>query len=283
MTLTVRHHADPLDFLRRGGPWLRRSPAEHNLILSIAEASAVASPPPDPPHFFATVERADRVVGCAFRTPPHKVGVTVMPAAAAPLLVEVLAALYSSVPAFLGPPDTVEALGCAWSDRTGAPWRWGTRHGIYRLDEVVHPGGVPGRLRPARPAELDLMARWTEGFARDAGEEFRAHPDAVSAWLYGGNLHVWEDGEPVCMAVAQGLTAGGVRIGYVYTPPERRGAGYGSACVAALSQRMLDAGRDFCMLYTDLGNPVSNRIYRRLGYRWVAEVADVTFPPGREA
>jgi ribosomal protein S18 acetylase RimI-like enzyme len=278
VALGVHVHTDPLDFLRRGGGWLKRAPAEHNLILSIAEAAAVADPPPDPPHFFATVERAGELVGCAFRTPPHKVGVTRMPADAGPLLAEALRARYARIPAVLGPPETAEAVGRAWSDLTGESWRWGLRHGIYRLDEVVPPNGVAGSLRRARADEVGLAVDWADGFARDAGEEFRTHPDTVARWLRGGNLHLWEDGEPACMAVAQGLTAGGVRIGYVYTPPERRGRGYGSACVAALSQAMLDDGRDFCMLYTDLTNPVSNRIYQRLGYRWVAEVVDVVFP-----
>jgi predicted GNAT family acetyltransferase len=37
--------------------------------------------------------------------------------------------------------------------------------------------------------------------------------------------------------------------------------------VACLSQSQLDAGKRFCVLYTDLANPTSNRIYTRLGYR----------------
>jgi predicted GNAT family acetyltransferase len=38
---------------------------------------------------------------------------------------------------------------------------------------------------------------------------------------------------------------------------------------------MLDAGCDFCVLYTDLANPTSNAIYRRLGYEMIGEVVDV--------
>lgn len=60
----------------------------------------------------------------------------------------------------------------------------------------------------------------------------------------------------------------------VYTPPAARGRGYASACVAALSQRVLDDGAHFCMLYTDLANPVSNAIYQRIGYVPVADVTD---------
>jgi predicted GNAT family acetyltransferase len=36
--------------------------------------------------------------------------------------------------------------------------------------------------------------------------------------------------------------------------------------VADLTQTLLDGGRDFVFLHTDLANPISNRLYQRLGY-----------------
>lgn len=41
---------------------------------------------------------------------------------------------------------------------------------------------------------------------------------------------------------------------------------------------MLDDGRRYYFLYTDLANPTSNSIYRKVGYELVSEVADVEFP-----
>ncbi len=81
------------------------------------------------------------------------------------------------------------------------------------------------------------------------------------------------------MAVAQGVTPNGCRVGYVYTPLELRGRGYATALVAELSQRMLDSGMSFCVLYTDLGNPTSNAIYQRIGYEAVCDVRDVNIVP----
>lgn len=63
---------------------------------------------------------------------------------------------------------------------------------------------------------------------------------------------------------------GVVRVQAVYTPPERRNRGYAGACVGDLSGRLRDDGHQ-CMLYTDLDNPTSNSVYRRIGYRAVAE------------
>ncbi len=74
------------------------------------------------------------------------------------------------------------------------------------------------------------------------------------------------------MALWTGRTPHGIRISGVYTPPEWRGHGYASACVAHLSQRMLDDGRSFCFLFADLDNPTSNDIYQQIGYRPVCDM-----------
>jgi predicted GNAT family acetyltransferase len=79
------------------------------------------------------------------------------------------------------------------------------------------------------------------------------------------------------MAGYAGPTPHGIRIGPVYTPPGQRGRGYASACVARLSQDMLDAGRTYCFLYTDLTNPTSNHIYQQIGYEPVCDVAEYRF------
>jgi predicted GNAT family acetyltransferase len=73
------------------------------------------------------------------------------------------------------------------------------------------------------------------------------------------------------MAGAVPATGGVVRIGPVYTPPDRRARGYATACVEALSRSIVDAG-DTAILYTQLANPTSNGIYRRIGYEPVLEV-----------
>jgi len=72
-------------------------------------------------------------------------------------------------------------------------------------------------------------------------------------------------------------TQHGEAISYVYTPPQFRRRGYATAMVAHLSQVLLDEGKRFCTLYTDLSNPTSNRIYQEIGYKPVADVVDLLF------
>ena len=73
-----------------------------------------------------------------------------------------------------------------------------------------------------------------------------------------------------------GLEESGIRVGPVYTPPGYRNRGYAGACVAALSQLLLDRGYGFCFLYTDLANPTS-RIYQQIGYEPVCDVVEYRF------
>jgi len=48
--------------------------------------------------------------------------------------------------------------------------------------------------------------------------------------------------------------------------------------VAAVTAAEVAAGR-CCMLYTDLANPTSNSVYRRVGYRLVGESRSLVFQP----
>lgn len=275
----ISTHGTPNAFLERAEAWLLQREDYNNLVLSLAYARA-GSGSSEPDSLFATVEREGEVVGCVMRTPPHKVLLTEAPAAACDTMAGELSSRYDEIPAVLGPAPVAEAVARAWTGLRGGACRPGMRQGIYRLDDVRLPRGVAGRLRLTTPRDVELAVRWGEGFAEDAGVQLGTSRAAITGWIERGVLFVWDvEGEPRSIAVASGRTPRGVRIGYVYTPPEHRRSGYASACVAAVSQRMLDSGYDFCVLYTDLGNPTSNAIYRRLGYHLIGEVRDFDLVP----
>jgi GNAT superfamily N-acetyltransferase len=56
-----------------------------------------------------------------------------------------------------------------------------------------------------------------------------------------------------------------------------RGRGYGTAVTAACTADALVRGAARAVLYTDLGNPTSNWIYQRIGYRPVTDHRMVRF------
>jgi predicted GNAT family acetyltransferase len=78
------------------------------------------------------------------------------------------------------------------------------------------------------------------------------------------------------MATRRPPAAGVSRIGPVYTPPEHRGHGYGSAVTARAAFDILDSGA-VPVLYADRGNATSNKIYLAIGFRPVTDRLSVTF------
>jgi predicted GNAT family acetyltransferase len=132
-------------------------------------------------------------------------------------------------------------------------------------------------LRRARQEERDLLVRWLERFFAESAEAPSGVEVVVDRRLAAGWLWVWDDDGPVSMAMATEPMYGVTRIGLVYTPDDLRGMGFASACVGALSAQVLSTGASACMLYTQLHNATSNRIYRRLGYESLSEVLSYRF------
>ena len=69
-----------------------------------------------------------------------------------------------------------------------------------------------------------------------------------------------------------------VRFQSVYTPPNYRRKGYAESLVRAVSRQLLGDGFR-TMLITDLGDPVANGVYQRIGYEAAAEMILYRFLP----
>ncbi|CAN5185233.1 hypothetical protein BH20GEM2_BH20GEM2_11490 [soil metagenome] len=189
-----------------------------------------------------------------------------------------LADVYPSLPAVLGPEAEAETFARLWSERRGVSTRPGMHQRIYRLDEVQPLADVPpGRLRPATDADADLLTEWITAFRAEADTAGLGAREWTEERIRTGAIYLWQDREPVTMVGVAGRTPNGGRVGPVYTPPEQRRRGYGTAATAALTRQVLNDGARFCFLYTDLANRTSNGIYRRIGYEPVIDVVDWTF------
>jgi uncharacterized protein len=274
----VVRHPDAAGFLRAAGDWLLQREAEHNLVLGVAQRLRSGVHDFAPPVYLGTVEHGGAVAGCAFRTPPHKLGLTRMPLAAVPLLAADVAGLYAELPAVMGPEPETAAFAREWVGLRGGTAEEGMRQRIYEI-EVVRAAGrdPPGSLQMAWLGDVPLVASWVEAFTREATPVGGTAEQVALERVTGQTVALWVDEEPRSMAVCAARTPGGARIGYVYTPPQWRGRGYASACVAELSRRILQDGARACFLHTDLGNEITNRIYTRIGYHAVCDVIDYNF------
>ena len=212
----------------------------------------------------------------AIRTPPH-------PLLASPL--------DSDVGAFVGlwlqaDPDvdrvtsiatTARAIAAAWAGHTGGAARRAMREAMHVLEEVRDPlRPAPGELRLAHAGDRSLLIDWMEEFVSEAGVAGASQGAAmIDSRMRREGILVWDDGQPVSMVGVTPEVAGVVRIGPVYTPPALRRRGYAGSAVAAASRRALTGGARQCMLYTDLDNPTSNKIYAEVGYRRIGDWEEI--------
>lgn len=262
------------DFLAAAGEFLLSAESENNVMLGIARELADLHSALETPAYFAAVFRGEQIEGCGFSSVPDRLGITGMRGD------DVIGALASDaamacteVTSVGGPEPAVVPFAAAFAAATDRQALMGMRQRIHELRAVTAPARpAPGRLRPARESEADVLTPWVGDMLALIGDS-RPAGDLARERITGGYLYVWEDGRPVSMAGWTGKTPNGVRVNFVYTPPTQRGRGYATAAVAALSQQLLDQGNRYCCLYTDLANPTSNAIYHRIGYRPICDAA----------
>lgn len=153
---------------------------------------------------------------------------------------------------------------------------------LHRLGTLHPPVEVPCRLRAVRPDEADLAASWLDDFHPDAEAQAGRAPGPrsptdrheVALRVGEGRLWWWDHDGPVHLLGASPPSDRAVRIAPVHTPAPLRGRGYAAAAVAELARRLSAAGDEVC-LFADRDNPVSLRLYARLGFEPVTDTVDL--------
>ncbi|WP_286274263.1 GNAT family N-acetyltransferase [Mycobacterium antarcticum] len=233
-------------------------------------------------HLLLAAFDGEGVLGAALQMRDGVLLVNGLPPALAKEAAATLAPARADLPAARGTLSTAEAFGQAWTEATGAEASASFAETLYRLGDLVAPDGVVGEPRLAGAEDAELLGEWLDAFFIEAFES-ESNPSASRALLRdiadaGGHVVLWTvDGAPVAMARIHGCLLGMSRIGPVYTPPSNRGRGYGAAVTAEAARHARRHGARDVVLFADVANPVSNAIYRRLGFRPVAECVQYGF------
>lgn len=284
--MNLTRFTTPRDFSARAESFLVQHEAQNNLMLGLATSLMLKPDLYGRQPYFAVVEDAGQVLAAALMTPPHRVALSFnAPREAIDLIVQDVHDFRPDTPGVTGPIPVSEHFAEIWQARTGQSFHKRMAERIYRLDSVKPPASVSGQLRRINEDDRALVMQWIEAFQLEIWNE--ADPASVERAVnnmltlppdYRGTF-LWEDPGPVSLTSYGGPTPNSMRIGPVYTPHEFRGKGYASACVAAVSQQLLESGRKFCTLFTDLGNSTSNKIYKQIGYEPVCDVDEYKFAP----
>ena len=248
-------------------PFLLRAEAEHGLLIGLVLGAQTL-----PAESFAVaVMDGDRIVGAALRLDERmivsrvddEVGLDTLAAAAAEDARTMMVA---------GAPRTVEAI----QGRAPRGVTFAMEQIIYATD-AVRPAAraIQGRRRLAESRDRDLLidAHLELNGALGASQSREAAGTSIDRVVGLRALHVWETpaGDVVSCAGTTGRTVHGIRLNYVYTPPELRGNGYASTLVRDLTRSLLDGGRSFVFLHADRANPTATALYERLGFEHVAD------------
>ena len=278
----IKFFSDAGQFLERVQPFLLRREAEHCLILGLLDGLRAGEQLGTEPPLMALVENHDEVAAVALMTPPHNLIIswTADDDSTLDAIAREFHAKAVAVPGVNSSADLAQRFAQKWSELSGCSYRVLMTQRIYQLSRVTNETRAAGHLREPDRSDDALLREWRAAFSMEAeGMNREQARDAAALPLpQSRRLFLWDlDGTAVAMAGFAGPTPNGIRVAWVYTPPENRGKGFAGACVAALSQKLLDDGRKFCFLYTDLANPISNHVYLKIGYEPVTDATVYSF------
>ena len=145
---------------------------------------------------------------------------------------------------------------------------------IYRLNQLQDINLSNGKMRLAVESDTDIVTKWIIEFHNEIQEEIKlenAKKMAENKIKY-RNIYLWINNEVVSICSKARETLNGQVVNLVYTPIKYRNKGYASSCVYMLCKEILDSGKKFCSLFTDLGNKTSNNIYSKIGFEPVVDL-----------
>jgi hypothetical protein len=268
---------DASQFLEKTQAYLERQEVVNGLMLGLG--LRLRNNPPEDAPYYAAIEDDHGLALAALMTPPHRLILHSHlsdPSEAIQALIESLRQQTTwTIPGVVGPAHVSDTFVRLW----GQPYRPGMYQRVYELREVIHPPYPPGAFRAATLADCELVAQWIVAFQHDIGAEASLDEarEIAEKRIPENMIYLWDNQQPVSMAAQARPTQHGITVNLVYTPPDLRRKGYATACVARLSQRLLDAGYEYCTLFTDLANLTSNSIYQQIGYRPVCDFNEYNF------
>ena len=196
------------------------------------------------------------------------------------LFIENVLENFDSIPGINGELEQAETFRKKWIEKTGYASVLNRKLRCFKLEKVneyIIPEGI---FRQAGKNDIETLKKFIVDFSEQINEPvddyeklFRNAEQNILSGLY----YVWESGSIVSMAQRMRPTKNGMAVSSVYTPKEYRNKGYGTAVVSELSRNILNSGKTFCTLYTDLSNPVSNSIYQKIGYKKVCDNINYIF------
>ncbi|BBD64088.1 hypothetical protein NIES4072_22500 [Nostoc commune NIES-4072] len=257
--------------------YLLQHQVENNVLLSILHTLLHNPERYLGKPYLAIVQTNGEILAVAIRTPPRKL---ILSKAQNMDTLRLIAQdlRQEQLPGSIGLAKEVEIFSQTWQTLTGQFYQRSVVMKIYQLTAVQRASTARGYLRLATESDRSLLVEWLSAFLSEIDEAVSEDVEhQVDNWLKQQNTYFWVDSTPVSIASSKQVLPTIGRINLAYTPPEYRRKGYATACVAALSQKLLDQGCRHCFLIADLANPTANHIYQAIGYYPLSDWHEYSF------
>lgn len=160
-----------------------------------------------------------------------------------------------------------------YENKTGCTFKEYLAMDIMEITEVNKGIILPkGNFRVATLKDKNILMDWHIKFSKEALDQELSYEDLkdkLDTRIENKSIYIFEDDKqkPMSIAAATRKLVNGVSISLVYSCKEARGKGYGLAVVYNLSEEYLGRGNKFCSLFVDKKNPISNGVYKKIGYK----------------
>lgn len=272
--LEIKIELSASEFLTRIKPLLNKREAEYSLLLGVCELRKETNKNPDD-YVYISISQAGELIGGVCVTERSLV-VSAIEESCLLNLANFLKEKNIQIPGVVGPALTSEALARIWGQLTKQKFSLAMGQKIYQIDAVSKTTNIAGHFSVARVEHTELVGRWLLEFTVESlphqPSTIEKTTELAAAKIKKQEVYLWFDDsqQPVSMNLVGRPTENGISVSGVYTPKSLRKRGFASAVVAHTSQQMLNSGKKFCVLYTDVANPTSNKIYQQVGYREIA-------------
>lgn len=135
-------------------------------------------------------------------------------------------------------------------------------------------------FRKADLKDKEILKEFTKEFHKEALHEEKSNEELEENFyknLEKGYYILEKDGKIVSQTVSTRKLEKGKSVSGVFTPKEKRGKGYAYNLVYRVSKEFLDNGAEYCVLFTDDTNQISNHVYEKIGYERKIDCSEISF------
>lgn len=273
--MIVRRYPTPQAFLEAHETHLLERELEHGRELAYVRGLLDDPDRAMPCHLYGLVSPSGAIIGHAIWSMGRPLLLSRLDSQAVRALVRRLEVDKLSLQGVRGPRAAAEDFATEWAAKARVKKSLQIADLLYAARSISMPPPEGGMMLVAKEEHHGLSLEWHQAFVHetlpDESSEREVLGQRIFSLIEEENLVLWRNaaGRVTSMAAQVRETPNGATISLVYTPHSERTKGYAGRLVAALSQRILDRGKSYCSLYTNSANPVSNSLYRKLGYEFV--------------